>query len=202
LELEYVSPKDSSSPSYQPENRAEWREWLAANHAISKGIWLVIVKKDATDVSGITYSDAVEEALCFGWIDGGADSLDAQRFKLYLSPRKPGSVWSRLNKQRIRKLIKDGIMTSIGLARIEAAKKDGSWKTFDAIEKLVMPADLLEQLAANAEARRNFEAFSDSSKKIILFWIASAKRDETRRKRIAETVRLAEQNIKAAHGRR
>lgn len=195
-----MSPKDSSIPSYQPGTRAEWRKWLATNHAISKGIWLVIVKKKA-DVAGITYSDAVEEALCFGWIDGGADSLDAQRFKLYLTPRKPGSVWSRLNKQRIRKLVKEGSMTPVGLARIEAAKKDGSWKTFDAIDKLVMPADLLEQLAANAEARRNFEAFSDSSKKIILFWIASAKREETRRKRIAETVRLAEQNVKAAHGR-
>jgi len=200
LELEYVSPKDSSIPSYQPKTRAEWRKWLASNHATSKGISLVIIKKNA-DVAGITYSDAVEEALCFGWIDGGADSLDAQTYKLYLWPRKPGSVWSRLNKQRIRKLVKDGSMTPVGLARIEAARKDGSWKTLNAIDKLVMPADLLEQLAANVEARRNFEAFSDSSKKIILFWIASAKRDETRQKRIAETIRLAAQNIKAAHGR-
>jgi len=195
-----MSPKASSTLTYQPKTRAEWRRWLAKNHAHSKGIWLVINKKEA-DVAGITYADAVEEALCFGWIDGGASSLDAQQFKLYLSPRKPGSVWSRLNKQRIRKLVKDGIMTPMGLAKIEAARKDGSWTRFDAIDDLVMPADLLEQLSANAEARRNFEAFSDSSKKIILFWIANAKRAETRRKRIEETVRLAAQNLKAAHGR-
>ncbi len=194
-----MASKVSPTPSYHPKSRAEWREWLAGNHAKSKGIWLVILKKGAS-TAGITYVDAVEEALCFGWIDGGMNSLDAQRYKLYLSPRKPGSVWSRLNKQRIRKLVKEGIMTSAGLARIEAAKKDGSWSTLDAIEKLVMPADLLEQLSANAEARRNFEAFSESSKKIILCWIASAKRDETRRKRIAETVHLAAQNVKAAHG--
>jgi uncharacterized protein YdeI (YjbR/CyaY-like superfamily) len=195
-----MSPKAASIPSYPPGTRTEWHKWLDTNHATSKGIWLVIIKKKA-DGEGITYEDAVEEALCFGWIDGGADSLDAQHFKLYLSPRKPGSIWSRLNRQRIRKLVKEGRMTPAGLAKIEAARKDGSWKAFDAVDNLVPPADLLEQLSANAEAKRNFETFSTSSKKIILFWIASAKRDETRRKRIEETVRLAAQNIKAAHSR-
>ncbi len=187
-------------PPYQPKTRAEWRKWLVTNYALSKGIHLVIIRKKA-DVAGITYSDAVEEALCFGWIDGTANSLDKQSYKLYMSPRKPGSVWSKLNKQRIRKLIKDGSMTPVGLAKIEAAKKDGSWTKLDAIDNLAIPEDLLEQLSANSEARRNFEAFSPSSKKIILFWVASAKREETRRKRIAETVRLAAQNIKAAHYR-
>ena len=195
-----MSSKVSPIPSYQPKTRAEWRKWLATNHAASQGVRLVIIKKNAA-VAGITYSDAVEEALCFGWIDGVTNSVDEQRYKLYMSPRKPGSVWSRLNKQRIRKLIKDGSMTPTGLAKIETAKKDGSWTQLDAIDKLVMPEDLLEQFSANAEARRNFEAFSDSSKKMILFWIASAKREETRRKRIDETVRLAAQNIKAAHYR-
>ena len=195
-----MSPKAASIPSYQPETRAEWRKWLDTNHASSKGIWLVVIKKKA-DVAGITYEDAVEEALCFGWIDGGANAVDMQRYKLYMSPRKPGSIWSRLNKQRIDKLIKESRMTPAGLAKIEAARKDGSWKAFDAVDRLVPPADLLEQLSANAEAKRNFEAFSASSKKIILFWIAGAKREETRRRRIEETVRLAAQNIKAAHGR-
>jgi uncharacterized protein YdeI (YjbR/CyaY-like superfamily) len=192
--------KDQSVPSYHPKNRAEWRKWLAANHDRSKGIRLVIIKKKA-NTPGITYSEAVEEALCFGWIDSTAGKLDEQRFTLYMSPRKPKSVWSKINKQRIQKLIKGGLMTAAGLAKIEAAKKDGSWSQFDAIDQLVMPADLLEQLAANAEAKRNFEAFSTSSKKIILFWIASAKREETRQKRIEETVRLAAQNLKAAHYR-
>jgi uncharacterized protein YdeI (YjbR/CyaY-like superfamily) len=200
LELENMPAKAASVSSYQPKSRAEWRAWLATHYASSEGIWLVILKKEAK-MEGVTYNEAVEEALCFGWIDGGANSLDKQRYKLYMSPRKTGSIWSALNKKRIRKLVKEGMMTPLGLAKIEAAKKDGSWKTFDKIEKLVMPADLLEGLSANAAAKRNFEAFSASSRKIILFWIASAKRTETRQKRIAETVRLAAQNIKAAHGR-
>jgi uncharacterized protein YdeI (YjbR/CyaY-like superfamily) len=147
------------------------------------------------------YSEAVEEALCFGWIDSRPGTLDTERYRLYVAPRKPGSVWSKLNKQRIRKLVKEGRMTSAGLVKIEAARKDGSWNTLDEIDRLVMPADLLEQLSANEDAKRNFEGFSTSSKKIILFWIASAKREETRQKRIEETVRLAAQNIKAAHYR-
>jgi len=192
--------KTSPIPSYHPTSRAEWRKWLAANHAISKGIWLILVKKGAR-LAGIMYSDAVEEALCFGWIDSRPGTLDTERYKLYFSPRKSRSVWSKLNKQRIRKLVKEGLMTSAGLAKIEAARKDGSWNKLDTIDRLVMPADLLEQLSANEEAKRNFEGFSTSSKKIILFWIASAKRDETRQKRIEETIRLAAQNIKAAHSR-
>jgi uncharacterized protein YdeI (YjbR/CyaY-like superfamily) len=195
-----MSAKASSIPSYQPKTRAEWRKWLATHHASSKGIHLIIIRKNAA-VAGITYTDAVEEALCFGWIDGVTNSIDEQRYKLYMSPRKPGSVWSRLNKQRIQKLIKAGSMTPAGLIKIKAARKDGSWSQFDAIDKLEMPEDLLEQLSANPEAKRNFKTFSDSSKKMILFWIASAKRAETRQKRIEETVRLAAENIKAAHYR-
>ena len=195
-----MSSKVSPIPSFQPRTRAEWRKWLAADHDTAKGIQLIIVRKNA-EVAGILYSDAVEEALCFGWIDGVTNSVDEQRYKLYMSPRKPESVWSKLNKQRIRKLIKDGSMTPAGLSKVEAAKKDGSWTRLDAIDKLEMPEGLLAHLSANAEAKRNFEAFSPSSKKMILFWIASAKREETWRKRIEETVRLAAQNIKAAHRR-
>lgn len=192
--------KSSPILSYQPESLMEWRKWLTANHATSRGIGLILVKKQA-DLHGITYADAVEEALCFGWIDSKSNTLDEQRYQLHMSPRKAGSVWSKLNKQRIRKLVKEGRMTQAGLAKIEAAKKDGSWNTLNAIDRLEIPADLLERLSANEEARRNFEGFSTSSKKIILFWIASAKRDATRQKRIEETVRLAAQNIKAAHYR-
>jgi len=195
-----VPTKTASIPTYHPKTRTEWRKWLAANHAISTGIWLVLIKKGAR-IPGLTYADAVEEALCFGWIDSRPGTLDAQQYKLYMSPRKPGSVWSKLNKQRIQRLVKEGRMTPAGLVKIEAAKKDGPWNTLDEVDRLVIPADLLEQLSANPEAKRNFEGFSSSSRKIILFWIASAKRDETRQKRIEETVRLAAQNVKAAHYR-
>lgn len=185
-------------PSYYPKTRAEWRTWLSTNHAGSQGIWLILIKKEAT-LPGITYTEAVEEALCFGWIDSRLNPLDEQRYKLHLSPRKAGSVWSKLNKQRIRKLIKAGLMTSAGLAKIEAARKDGSWNALRPIDRMEMPADLATQLAANAAAQSNFEAFSASSKKIILFWIASAKHATTRQRRIEATVRLAAQNLKAAH---
>ena len=195
-----MSANTSPILTYHPKTRTEWRKWLAANHAISTGIWLVLIKKGAR-IPGLTYADAVEEALCFGWIDSRPGTLDAQQYKLYMSPRKPGSVWSKLNKQRIRRLVKEGRMTPAGLVKIEAAKKDGSWNTLDEVDRLVIPADLLEQLSANPEAKRNFEGFSSSSRKIILFWIASAKRAETRQKRIEETVRLAAQNVKAAHYR-
>ena len=195
-----MPPKDQLTPLYHPKTRAEWRKWLATNHDRSKGIRLVLIKKPA-NIPGILYSEAVEEALCFGWIDSTAGRLDDQQYTLYMSPRKPKSVWSKINKQRIQKLVKAGLMTTAGLAKIEAAKKDGSWNQLDAIDGLLMPADLLEHLSANVEAKHNFEAFSTSSKKIILFWIASAKREETRQKRIEETVRLAAQNIKAAHYR-
>jgi uncharacterized protein YdeI (YjbR/CyaY-like superfamily) len=190
----------SSITSFHPKTRDEWHEWLSANHASSKGVWLVLVKKSAS-LPGITYDEAVEEALCFGWIDGRLNTLDAQHYKLYMSARRSGSVWSRLNKQRIRKLVYEGRMTPAGLAKIEAARKDGSWDALNAIDRLEMPVDLQTELAANAAAQRNFEAFSPSSKKIILFWIASAKREATRQKRIDETVRLAARNLKAAHPR-
>jgi uncharacterized protein YdeI (YjbR/CyaY-like superfamily) len=195
-----MPPKDQSIPLYHPRTRAEWRKWLATNHDRLKGIRLVLIKKGA-HIPGIMYSDAVEEALCFGWIDSTPGKVDEQRYTLYVSPRKPKSVWSKINKQRIQKLVKEGQMTEAGLMKIEAARKDGSWNQLDEIDELVMPEDLSRELSANADAKRNFEAFSTSSKKIILFWIASAKREETRQKRIEETVRLAAQNIKAAHYR-
>lgn len=192
--------KNQSIPLYHPKTRAEWRRWLATNHDRSKGIRLVLIKKKA-NIPGIMYSDAVEEALCFGWIDSTPGKVDEQQYTLYMSPRKPKSVWSKINKQRIQKLVKEGQMTAAGSAKIEAAKKDGSWNQLDAIDELVIPEDLSSKLSANTDAKSNFEGFSTSSKKIILFWIASAKREETRQKRIEETVRLAAQNIKAAHYR-
>jgi uncharacterized protein YdeI (YjbR/CyaY-like superfamily) len=195
-----MPPKDQSIPLYHPQTGAEWRNWLAMNHDRSKGVRLVLIKKRA-EIPGIMYNEAVEEALCFGWIDSTPGKLDEQRYTLYMSPRKPKSVWSKINKQRIRKLVKARLMTAAGLAKVEAARKDGSWNRLAAIDELVMPADLVEQLSANPEAKRNFEAFSASSKKIILFWIASAKREETRQKWIEETIRLAARNIKAAHYR-
>jgi uncharacterized protein YdeI (YjbR/CyaY-like superfamily) len=173
---------------------------LEANHATSPGVWLISYKQ-GSGKPHVSYDDAVEEALCFGWIDSRVNKLDDEGHVQLYSPRKSKSPWSRTNKQRIEKLIDQGLMTEAGLAKIEAAKQDGSWSLYDSVEDLRVPADLEEALAANETAREHFEAFSNSSKKIILWWIESAKRPETRQKRIEETVSLAAQNIKANHPR-
>jgi len=174
-------------------SRQEWREWLAKNHQISVGVWLTYYKVKSGKPS-VQYQEAVKEALCFGWIDSKVKSLDDLRYQQVFTPRKSQSVWSKLNKQYIEELIEQGLMTQAGLKKIEAAKQDGSWNTLDAIEELVIPTDLKQALEANGAAAKYFEAFSNTSKKNILFWIHSAKRPETRFKRIKQTISSAAQN--------
>jgi uncharacterized protein YdeI (YjbR/CyaY-like superfamily) len=177
-------------------DRMEWRAWLESNHASSTGIWLVIFKKGSGS-TGVSYEEAVEEALCFGWIDSRTLSLDENRFLQHLSPRKPKSAWAQSNKARVERLIAAGKMAPAGLAKIEAAKKDGSWTALDDIDNLVIPPDLMEALAADLLAQQHFNAFSSSAKKMILGWVTRTRDPETRRKRIIETVTLAHQNLKA-----
>lgn len=180
------------------ESAAELRRWLKANHRQSQSVWLVTYKKSAGRVH-LPWPAIVDEALCFGWIDSLPRKLDSTRTMLLLSPRKPGSAWSAINKAKAETLIAAGRMTPAGLAKIDAAKKDGSWTRIDAAQALTVPADLAAALATNAAAAANFAAFSPSSRRAILEWIALAKRAETRVKRIAETARLAALNIKANH---
>ena len=179
-------------------NRQEFREWLASNHDISEGIWLVFAKTNS-ELTSITYDEAVDEALCFGWIDSLARGLDEDWHMRIFTPRRLKSLWSKVNKKRIERLIQEGIMTEHGLQKIERAKKDGSWTIYDAVEDLIVPDDLQQALDEKPKAKENFEAFPPSSKKNILWWIISAKRQSTRDKRIAETVTLAEENIRANH---
>lgn len=180
----------------QVDNREGWRAWLVKNHAISSGIWLVTFKVHCKD-RYLSKDDIVEEAICFGWIDSLPRKLDQDRTMLWLSPRKPGSGWSRINKERAEKMIDAGLMTFPGLEVIEAAKQDGSWNALDAIEALEIPPDLEIALASYDSAQNNFDAFPRSVKRSILEWIANAKRPETRAKRVADTARLAEENIRA-----
>lgn len=172
----------------EPASRTEWREWLAAHHADSQGVWLAVGKKGNT-ITALTYEDAVQEALCFGWIDSTVRTLDADRFRQLLTPRKRGSNWSASNKIRVERLIAEGLMTPAGLSAIERAQADGSWTLLDDVEALVMPPDLVAALAAESGARAAFDATPAGSRKLALYWIASAKRPETRAARIAETVR-------------
>jgi uncharacterized protein YdeI (YjbR/CyaY-like superfamily) len=182
--------------SVHPLTRAEWRAWLEQNQARMEGIWLVSYKK-STGKPRVEYKESVEEALCFGWIDSKGNKLDDERTMLWFAPRKSGSNWSASNKERVERLAAAGLMTPAGMAKIEAAKEDGSWNALDSVEALEVPPDLEAALRFYSEAKQNFEAFPRSVKRGILEWIVNAKRPETRAKRIEETARLAQDNIRA-----
>ena len=182
--------------SVHPKSRAEWRQWLEKNHTRNEGVWLIRYKK-ATGKPRVDYDESVEEALCFGWIDSKGNKLDDKRSMLWFAPRKAGTGWSKLNKERVARLIQAKRLAPAGLAKINAAKKDRSWNALDAVEALEIPSDLEEAFSKNETARGYFEAFPRSAKRAILEWISSAKKSETRAKRIEEIVTKAEQNIRA-----
>jgi uncharacterized protein YdeI (YjbR/CyaY-like superfamily) len=188
--------KKAPENSVHPLTRTEWRAWLEQNHTRKEGVWLVTYKK-ATGKPRVEYGESVEEALCFGWVDSKGNKLDEERSLLWFAPRKNGSNWSASNKERVERLIAAGLMAPAGLARIEAAKADGSWNALDAVEALEIPPDLQAVLGSYSAARQNFEAFPRSVKRAILEWISNAKRPETRAKRIEETARLAQEDIRA-----
>lgn len=139
----------------------------------------------------------MEEALCFGWIDSKPNKLDEERSLLWFAPRKPGTGWSKLNKERVEKLMEQGLMMPAGLAKVAAAKQDGSWNALDAIEALEIPPDLEQAFTSYPQSRQNFDAFPRSAKRGILEWIAAAKKPETRTQRVEETARLAAENLRA-----
>jgi uncharacterized protein YdeI (YjbR/CyaY-like superfamily) len=171
-------------------NREEWRAWLEKHHATEREAWLIHAKKKAAQRS-VTYEEAVEEALCFGWIDGLLHSIDGERYALRYSPRRRRSVWSESNKQRVEKLIREGRMTAAGLAKIAAARESGEWDAAAAREDVsAIPADLAQELE-RSDVLGAFNEWSASRKKQALYWLSSAKRPETRQKRIQAIVEMA-----------
>ena len=181
-------PVGADDERFQPADRAAWRAWLAANHATAKGVWAVTYRR-GVGKPVVSYEDLVEEALCFGWIDSTGGTLDDERRMLRFTPRRRGSVWAKSNKERVERLIADGSMTPAGLRAIETAREDGSWDVLNDVDALVVPDDLAAALAGDAAAARGFGAMSASVRKPILFWVISAKRPETRARRIAEILR-------------
>jgi uncharacterized protein YdeI (YjbR/CyaY-like superfamily) len=179
-------------------SRDQWRQWLVEHHTQTESIWLVRYKKESTRPH-VAYIDVVQEALCFGWIDSLPRKLDEQRSMLLLSPRRVGSAWSAVNKSHVAAMIKAGLMTSAGLAKIEHAKANGRWDALNEVDAGVVPDDLLAALVRVKGAKANFEAFSPSSRRGILEWISNARTEPTRNKRISETARLAGLNLKANH---
>jgi uncharacterized protein YdeI (YjbR/CyaY-like superfamily) len=181
--------------SFCPRNRKAWRNWLEKNHAKSHGVWLIYYKKSAGK-KRLDYADAVEEALCFGWIDSTSRPIDDETYMQRFTPRKPKSGWSGLNKKRIEKMMAAGLMSKAGLEKIDIAKKDGSWRSLDHIDMIQLPEDFEKALAKNKKAKTNFDNFPPFTKKQFLYRINSAKRPETRKERIKLCVKMAAGNKK------
>jgi uncharacterized protein YdeI (YjbR/CyaY-like superfamily) len=177
-------------------SRAQWRAWLEHHCSQQESIWLVSWKK-GRGPSYVPYGELRDEALCFGWIDSRSEALDADRSMLLMSPRRAGSGWSLVNKQRVTALINEGQMTSAGLAIIDAARQDGSWFVLDAAGRLDVPNDLQLAFTAYGNAAENFAAFPPSSRRAILEWIALAKLPTTRARRVEKTACLAGQGRRA-----
>lgn len=170
-------------------NSTEWRAWLEEHHTTECEAWLLHYRKKVA-MPTLTYEQAVEEALCFGWIDGLLRKIDNEKYALRYSPRKPRSIWSEANKQRVEKLINEGRMTAAGLEKINAAKANGEWDAATTRENInAIPTDLVRELEKN-QAWAAFNEWTPSRKKQYLYWLNSAKRAETRQKRILTIVEM------------
>ncbi|OYQ37318.1 hypothetical protein CHU92_08460 [Flavobacterium cyanobacteriorum] len=190
--------KPSATNSFYAADRKKWRQWLQQNHQSRVSVWLLIYHKSGSKPS-VYYDEAVEEALCFGWIDSKPAKNDAESYYLFFSRRNPKSNWSKANRERVERLSAGGLIMPAGQAVIDIAKKTGTWDALVDVENGVIPPDMQQLFDKNKTAYDNFMAFSASSKRIILEWILNAKRPETRQKRIEEAVALAEKNLKANH---
>jgi uncharacterized protein YdeI (YjbR/CyaY-like superfamily) len=188
--------KFKDKKTFFAKSRNQWRKWLEKYHNKEKCVYLILYKKERKQ-QGVSYVDAVEEALCFGWIDSTVYKRDEESRYQFFARRNPKGNWSASNKERVKRLIEQGLMMPAGQAMIDIAKKTGTWTALDSVEKMIIPQDLKMRLEKNKKAFKNFEAFSPSAKKIILGWIQSAKRPETRQVRIKKTVELAAMNIRA-----
>lgn len=183
----------ADAPEVFAEDRPTWRAWLEANHEAAAGAWLV-TWRSRSGRQGLPYEEAVEEALCFGWVDGTAGTVDEERGKLYFSPRKANSGWAATNKARVERLIAEGRMAPAGMAAIERAKANGSWELLDSVERLEVPPDLAAALEGLPPAATNFAAFPPSARKQALTSLVMARRPETRAERVRRIAEAAARN--------
>lgn len=181
--------------TYCPASRKEWRQWLKENHHSKQSVWLICHKMKSGKPS-LSWSDAVDEALCFGWIDSVRKSIDEDSFKQFFGRRKAKGTWSKVNKAKVQQLIAAGLMTKAGLDSIETAKQNGSWIILDAVEELVIPKDLAAAFKTKPGSKDYFLSLSKSVKKAILQWLVLAKLPATRQRRINEIAELAAQRQK------
>lgn len=176
--------------TFYPTNPQDWRTWLEVNHDKQQAVWLIFYKKKSKKKT-ISWSEAVDEALCYGWIDSKRQTIDEEKFRQFFSRRKLKSTWSTINKDKVIELTEKGLMTKAGFACIDIAKQNGSWSILDSVDALEVPADLQKALESYPTAVDFFSGLSKSNKKILLYWVISAKRAETRQKRINEIAKQA-----------
>ncbi|UPQ79473.1 YdeI/OmpD-associated family protein [Flavobacterium azooxidireducens] len=188
----------SETEIFYPCTLSMWREWLEKNHQSKQAVWVVFYRKSSKKNS-ITWSEAVDVALCFGWIDSKKIKIDDETSHQFFSKRKAKSTWSKINKQKVEKLIASGLMTEEGHKSIATAKQNGSWTILDEVEELIVPSDLQAEFAIHPAAKEFFNSLSKSVKKGILQWLVLAKRSETRQNRITEIIERAKQKLKPKH---
>ena len=181
--------------TFYPTSRKNWREWLQKNHTEKQSVWLIFYKIKS-GMPTISWSEAVDEALCFGWIDSTIKSLDTEKFIHFFSKRKPKGTWSKVNKEKVLHLIENGLMTKAGFESIETAKQNGSWTILDDVEELKIPKDLEQEFETKQGSKDFFLSLSKSMRKAILQWLVLAKKEETRQKRINEIAELAAKKLK------
>lgn len=178
-----------------PTSKKDWRKWLKKNHESKAAVWVVYYKKKA-GMPTISWSEAVDEALCFGWIDSTARPIDDEKYMQFFSRRKPTSVWSKINKGKVKQLIENGLMAEAGYTSIEIAKQNGSWTILDEVEELIIPKDLDIAFKSKRGSNDFFLSLSRSVRKAMLQWVLLAKQPETRQRRISEIAELAGKKLK------
>lgn len=183
-------------PVIEIESPQKWREWLEKNHSSSNGVWLRIYKKNS-NVKTINHDQGVDEALCFGWIDGQAKSYDEESYLQKFTPRRNGSIWSKINTEKAERFIKEGKMHAAGLAEVEKAKADGRWKkAYDSPANMKIPEDFLKEVSKNPAASVFFETLNKTNLYSIAWRLQTAKKPETRMKRMKAIIEMLGQKKK------
>lgn len=180
---------------FYPKSQKDWRKWLEKNQHSKQSVWLVLYSK-SSDKPSITWSESVDVAICFGWIDSKKIKIDEERSHQFFSKRKPKSTWSKINKEKVQRLIDSGLMTESGLKSIAIAKENGSWTILDEAEELIIPDDLEKAFKMHKGSKDYFLSLSRTVRKMMLTSIVLAKRPETRQKRIDEIAEHAAENKK------
>ncbi|QNR84963.1 YdeI/OmpD-associated family protein [Pedobacter riviphilus] len=194
MDCEIVENKVKNIETFCPTNIKEWRDWLATHNEFRSSVWLVYGKK-GSGLPSLTWSEAVDEALCFGWIDSIKKPIDSERFMQFFCKRKPNSVWSKINKEKVKHLLAQDLIVKAGLETIKRAKQNGAWIALDTVETLKIPKDLALAFKNSKDAKIFFLGLSKSAKKAILQWIVMAKKAETRQNRILELVKSSSENV-------